>query len=89
MLFLALLLQAEQTQNVNVNVRNCPICNAISLFKGDPKAKAQKKVGKLLANGDCAGAERAALEAGQFDLADRVRQRCSAAPVAAQQVPAH
>jgi len=43
----------------------------------------RKVVGQMLAKGDCAGAEKYALEKGELDLADRVQARCetSAAPL--------
>lgn len=44
------------------------------LFKADPR----KKAGKLLAKGDCLGAKRVALEAGDIDLAKEVVAFCDA-----------
>ena len=87
MLLLLMAIQAAEPQDVNINVNSCRICNAVKLIRGDPKARNAKKVGKLLAAGDCAGAEKYALEAGDLDLADRVKARCapSAAPPATAQ----
>jgi hypothetical protein len=58
--------------------RHCGLCNLISIFDRSAKDRHAKTVGKMLAKGDCAGAEKYALQKGDFDLADRVRARCSA-----------
>ncbi len=85
-MFLVLLaMQAGAPQDVNVNVNACRICNVVNLLRGNPTTKHNKAVGKLLANGDCAGAEKYALENGEFDLADRVKARCQ---TSAAQTPA-
>lgn len=44
------------------------------LFKGEPR----KKVGKLLAKGDCEGATNVALKAGDLKLANEVAEYCAA-----------
>ena len=41
-----------------------------------PNRRREKAVGKLLAAGDCAGAEKYALENGEFELLDRVKEHC-------------
>jgi hypothetical protein len=55
---------------------HCGLCNLISIFDGDAKKRHAKAVGKMLSKGDCAGAEKYALEKGDLDLADRVREYC-------------
>jgi len=47
--------------------------NIHELFTGD-----RKKVGTMIANGDCQGALKYALERGQFDLAQSVKPFCQA-----------
>lgn len=37
----------------------------------------RRQVGKLVAGGDCKGGEAAAVKAGDFDLAERVRNYCA------------
>jgi hypothetical protein len=80
---------SDVPQEVNVNVNNCPICNVVKLFRGDPKARHNKAVGKLLANGDCAGAKKYALENGAFELADRVKAYCEPPPPKDSTTPAN
>lgn len=43
----------------------------------DPSLQLRRQVGKLVAKGDCAGAEKAALEGGDLDLATRAREYCA------------
>lgn len=59
----------------------CALCNLISDLD---KKRHERAVGKMLANGDCAGAEQYALQKGDLDLADRVKGYCEARPVPAQ-----
>lgn len=85
MLLLFLAMQAAGApQDVNVNINSCRICSFVQMLKGDPKKRHQKEVGKLLADGDCAGAEKYALENGELDLADRVKAHCDANAAAQQ-----
>lgn len=46
-------------------------------FKARRDRKIRQAVGKLLANGDCAGAEKYALEKGELELAGQVKDYCA------------
>jgi hypothetical protein len=46
-------------------------------FKARRDRKRAEAVGKLLAKGDCAGAEKYALERGDIDLANQVKAYCN------------
>jgi len=51
---------------------HCALCNLISIFQGDAKKRHARAVGKMLAEGNCVGAEQYALEKG--DLVSAVRR---------------
>jgi len=55
---------------------HCALCNLISIFQGDAKKRHARAVGKMLAEGNCVGAEQYALEKGDLDLADKVKDFC-------------
>ena len=61
---------------------HCSLCNLISIFEGDANKRHARAVGKMLAKGDCSGAEKYALEKGDLDLADRVKAYCTSKPSA-------
>lgn len=43
----------------------------------DRSAALRQRIGRMVFKGDCAGAEKAALEAGDIDLASRVQDYCA------------
>lgn len=48
-----------------------------AIFEKAAKNRHKKAVGKMLAKGDCAGAEKYALERGDIDLANQVKAYCN------------
>jgi hypothetical protein len=46
------------------------------LLTGTGDRHVKRQIGKMLANGDCAGAEKYALTKGRLDLAQQVRSYC-------------
>jgi hypothetical protein len=55
----------------------CGLCNLISILDGSAKKRHEKAVGKMLAKGDCEGAERYALQKGELDLAEQAKAYCA------------
>lgn len=56
--------------------RGCALCNVISIFDELSKKRRSKAVGRMLAAGDCSGAERYALSKGDFDLEAEIKDYC-------------
>ena len=70
--------QAEQARDAAVQSgeSGCALCNIISIFDGLSTKRHSKAAGRMLASGDCSGAERYALSKGDFDLVSEVKDYC-------------
>jgi hypothetical protein len=66
-------MSAPATSDAN----HCGLCNLVSILGQTANQRHAKAVGQMLANGDCAGAEKYALQKGDLDLVDRVDAYCA------------
>jgi hypothetical protein len=67
----------DMSQEPARSSNGCGLCNLISILDAGAKKRHEKTVGKMLAKGDCAGAERYALQKGELDLAERAEAYCA------------